>query len=261
MSTNTSSADDSTVSWQSGRTSDGQPVERKIGDTAHDGADAVYDRDAHKYDRADPSAYQQPKDYDGDGSMGSHFTRSDVEKHVSDPEKRRQFKRMDMWNQRLNPSYEDPEGDKNGESVVQPSDDTGRRGLRDKLNAVELVCDELDVPPAVRAEARTLVASADGRGHCIEKVSLGAVLVAHDRFLRNKVVRADVDGPLSEATERLQTAESDREIDTILNVLEGTDALEGVFARRMKRWDDVEELADCNGFKLNHAKAVHYSDE
>jgi len=258
MYTKDDTLDDSTATC--GRTSDGQPVERRTGDTAHDGADAVYDSDAYDYDKTDPSEFQTPKDYDGDGRMGSHFTRKDVESHVSDSRKRRQFARMDMWNQRLNPSYEDPEGDENGESVVQPSDNTGRRGLQDKLNAVELVCDDLGAPAAVRSEARTLVAAADGRGHCITKVALGAVLVADDRFLRNKVVRADVDGPLQEAIERLEGDVSDREIDSLLNLLEGTDALTGAFRRRMKRRADVADVADRHGFKLNHAKAVHYDE-
>lgn len=260
MSSNSSGADDSTVTWVCGRTSDGQPVERRIGDTAHSGRDATYERDAYDHDRTDPSEFQTPKDYDGDGRMGSHFTRKDVESHVSDSRKRRQFARMNMWNQRLNPSYEDPEGDEDGESVVQPSDDTGRRGLQDKLAAVEWMADELGATSAVRSEARTLVASADGRGHCIEKVALGAVLVADARFLRSKVVRADVDGPLQEAIERLEGDVSDREIDRILNLLEGTDALSGAFRRRMKRWEDVADMADHHGFKLNDAKAVHYDE-
>jgi len=250
-----SESDSNSITSWCGRTDDGQPVQRGIGDTAHSGADATYDGDAYTREDYDPSEHQQPKEYDGDARHGSDFYRADVAKHVSDPEKRRQFERMWMWNDGANPSYEN--GD---DPAVQPADDTGRRALKRKLAEVEWICDELGAPPAVRSEARTLVASANGRGHCIEKVALGAVLVADDRFLRNKVARADVDGPLSEATERLQTTESDREIDTILNLLEGQESLEGVFARRMKRWDGVEELADRYGFKLSDAKAVFYDE-
>ncbi|MDL0140341.1 hypothetical protein PNP85_12590 [Halobacterium salinarum] len=237
-------------------------MQRRTGDTAHDGADAVYDRDAHDRDDYDPSEYQQPKDYDGDGKMGSDFYESDVSEAVAergDSERRKQqFARMWYWNDSANPSYENPDGDERGDSVVQPSDDTGRRGLQDKLATVEWVADEIGAEPAVRSEARTLVASADGRGHCIEKVALGAVLVADDRFLRNKVIRADVDGPLQEAIERLEGDVSDREIDTILNLLESDETLSDVFRRRMKRWEAVAKIAERNDFKLNHAKAIFY---
>jgi hypothetical protein len=74
------------------------------------------------------------------------------------------------------------------------------------------------------------------------------------------VVRTDVEGPLQEAIERLEGDVSDREIDTILNLLEGQESLEGVFSRRLKRREDVAEIADRHGFKLNDSKAVHYED-
>lgn len=240
-------ADDSTVSWV-GRTSDGQPVKSKIGDTAHSGADAVYDRDATL---EDPT-----RDYGDTNGLGSHFREKDV------PDgKAEKFERLYYWQESATPSYEDPDGDESGGSVVQPSDDTGRRSLQDKLATVERVCNKLDTPPAVRAEARTLASSADGTGHSLEKVALGAVLVAQDRFLANRLVGADVDGPLQEAITRLSGDVGDHEIDTILNLLEGEESLAGVFRRRLKRREDVVELADRHDFKLNNAKAVFYSDD
>ncbi|MDL0126154.1 hypothetical protein PNQ92_12135 [Halobacterium salinarum] len=51
---------------------------------------------------------------------------------------------------------------------------------------------------------------------------------------------------------------SDREIDTILNLLESDETLSGVFRRRMKRWEAVAEIAEDNDFKLNHAKEIFY---
>jgi hypothetical protein len=264
MSKIATSSESSSVSWVCGRTSDGQPVQRRIGDTAHGGAGAVYDRDAYDREDYDPSEYQQPKDYDEDGHMGSDFYESDVAKAVagrSDAGRRRdQFCRMWYWNKGANPSYENPEGDENGDSVVQPSDETGRRALKNKLATVEWVCDELGTPPAVRSESRRLVAAADGQGHSLEKIALGAVLVADDRFLRNNVVRAAIDGPLQKAIDQLEGDVSDREIDKILNLLEGQESLSGVFRRRMKRWGDVADIADRNGFSLNNAKAVHYDE-
>lgn len=265
--TKETTSESSTVSWGYGRTENGDPVERGIGDTAHSGEDATYDRDAYDYDKCDPSKYQQPKEYDGDGGMGSNFTEEDVQEHVSDPKKRRQFERMWYWNQGANPSYEHPDGASGGDSVVQPSDNAGRRALRDKLKAVEWVCDEIvydeldvnmDVPSAVRSDARTLASGVDGTGHCLQKIAIGAVLVADDRFLARKLVRAEVDGPLQNAIERLECGVGDDEIDTALNLLESEASLSDLFRRRLKRNESVAVIADRNNFKLNDAKAIFY---
>lgn len=261
QSTTSENSNSSSVSWDSGRTDSGQPVQREIGDTAHSGRDGTYDRDAIT---TDPT-----REYD-QNQMGSYWDPNDVPNG-----KRGVFHRMSMWNDGANPSYEHPDGDESGGSAVQPCDDSGRRALSHKLATVELVCDELGVPSAVRSDARTLAAGVDGTGHCLEKVALGAVLVADDRFHAREVARMNVDGPLSQAIERLQGDVTAREIDTILNLLEDTDGHERVHAAldsRLKRSEAAAEMAtvtrvDDDGaeieisFKLNDAKAIYYGGE
>lgn len=261
---------DSCIKWKehSGRTKDGQQVVRGIGDTAHDEKGAVSERDAYDKDPYDDG--HRPKDYDGDGKNGSEFwqsatdDRGGVIENVAmrgDSQKRqKQFGRMWYWDQGLEPSYYDSDDD-GVIDTARPSNGSERYALRDKLGEVESLCDRLGAKSAVRSTARTLIAGANGRGHTLEKMALGAVLVADDCFLANRVARLNLDGPMAQATAALEGDPADGRVVRTLNVLEGFDdeALQGILSKRLKRREDVAELAE--GFKLSDAQAVYFGDD
>lgn len=216
-------------------------LSREIGDTAHNPKTVVRERDAYEI-----SEYSGRRDYDGDSSHGSRFDRGDIPQGQQD-----RWERLWLINEGVNTSYEDPDGYKS--EVSQPSDIIGRRAHQDKLETVERIGAKFEVPSATINEARTLASAVDATGHSLEKVAIGAIVVANDRHIAEKVRRSDVDSAVADVFEG---SLSDAETNTALNLLEDAETLPKLFQRRLKSRDDVVEyLKDCD-FSIVDAMGV-----
>ncbi|WP_151098903.1 MULTISPECIES: hypothetical protein [unclassified Haloarcula] len=241
MTTTEAIGSSSNIQWNS--SSDN--LSREIGDTAHDPKTVVRERDAFEL-----SEFGGEREYDGDSSNGSRFDRSDIPKGQQD-----RWRRLWLINEGASPSYED--GDGLESQISNPSDTTGRRAHQDKLETVERIGAKFEVPSATINEARTLASGVDGTGHSLEKIAIGAILIANDRHIAEKVRRSDVDSAVADVFEG---SLSDAETNTALNLLEETETLPKLFQRRLKRRDDVVEyLKDCD-FSIVDAMGVFYDD-
>ncbi|RKS83581.1 hypothetical protein BDK61_2969 [Haloarcula quadrata] len=220
-------------------------LSREIGDTSHNPKTVVRERDAYEI-----SEYSGQRDYDGDASHGSRFDRGDIPQ-----QKQEKWRRLWMLNEGANPSYED--GDGLESQISNPSDTTGRRAHQDKLETVERIGAKFEVPSATINEARTLASAVDATGHSLEKVAIGAIVVANDRHIAEKVRRSDVDSAVADVFEG---SLSDAETNTALNLLEDAETLPKLFQRRLKGRSDVQSYVEDCDFTVQSAMGVFYDD-
>lgn len=242
----------SSTSWI-GRTNNGQRVVANVGDGSGSGADSVYDGGSYDRHKNEPKQFKPAREYDGDSSNGSELWKSDIEKHVP-PHRRRQFKRLQYWQHGTNPSYQDGTA---RDTVVKPQDSDGRNALRDKLETVERISDELGIGGALRNEARKLAASVNGKGHGREKIAVGALAVAQEAHIANRMEGANVEGDAQNVTEALQGDLTKRERHTALNLLEEVSDIQ-IFERRFRNRGDVSNICSEFDFSLSNAKGVYY---
>lgn len=135
------------------------------------------------------------------------------------------------------------------------------------MHRADTVCDRINVRSATRNEARNLVASTDCTGHSLEKVIVGAAIVARDAHVATRLAGMSeaVDGALSGALSRLGSLDDPEDIGRTLDNLGALADDDGPVAAALERRlvDDPEvvELADERGFSIKKARAVHWGDE
>ncbi|WP_155120764.1 hypothetical protein [Haloarcula sp. K1] len=231
----------SSVRWDNSRDN----LSRGLGDTAHNPETVVRERDAFEL-----SEFGGEREYDGDASHGSRFDRGDIPQGQQD-----RWERLWLINEGASPSYED--GDGLESQISNPSDTTGRRAHQDKLEAVDRIAAEFSIPSATRNEARTLASAVDGTGHSLQKVALGAILVANDKHIAEKAQRAEIDSTVADVFEG---SLSNAETNTALNLLEDAETLPKLFQRRLKGRGDVQSYVEDCDFTVQSAMGVFYDD-
>lgn len=145
-------------------------------------------------------------------------------------------------------------------------DSDGRTEHILKMHRTDTVCDRINARSATRNETRNLVASTDCTGHSLEKVIVGAAIVARDDHVATRLARMAeaVEEPMSAALRRLDGLDGRGDIgqtlDNLAALAPSDGPVESLLSRRLVNNDEVLELADEHGFDIENARAVHWDD-
>ncbi|KZX47520.1 hypothetical protein AV929_04070 [Haloarcula sp. K1] len=91
----------------------------------------------------------------------------------------------------------------------------------------------------------------------MQKVALGAILVANDKHIAEKAQRAEIDSTVADVFEG---SLSNAETNTALNLLEDAETLPKLFQRRLKGRGDVQSYVEDCDFTVQSAMGVFYDD-
>lgn len=131
-----------------------------------------------------------------------------------------------------------------------------RHGRMLKVHRVSTAADEIGVDGATENRARLLVAGVDaGPGHPVEKVVGGALVVARDRHVAERLAALNVDEPLGEQLDGLTDlapGERFRALNALATVAD-CDAVQSVLSRRLTSLDSFTEWADAEGVAVADA--------